>query len=262
MWNLFKNAPVLSEEDRYFQIECYKWLLKNFGGDHFYKDIQLVLPSKEFFPDEIDSPEDAAQSVFNQVKNLAGLSDWPCKLEPQQEDPNSRVSPTILVNNVEHNPLGTFSTNSENEVVITYNPKIVSTPTQMIATFAHELSHYLTGYTKEPPPGGWENWEFATDICATFLGFGIFQANSVFNFTQHTDVDSQGWQVSGGGYLSESEHSYALAFFLLLKNISPDIAYPHCDANIKSILKNSIKEIEKSTVIEELKNVEYVPENV
>ena len=72
----------------------------------------------------------------------------------------------------------------------------------MVATFAHELSHYLTATAPEPPPGGWDNWEFATDICASFLGFGIFVANSAFSFNQYTEVDSQGWQSSRGGYLT------------------------------------------------------------
>ncbi|MDH4318404.1 MAG: hypothetical protein OEV64_08445 [Desulfobulbaceae bacterium] len=49
----------------------------------------------------------------------------------------------------------------------------------MIATFAHELSHYLIATAPEPPPGGWESWKFATDIGATFLGFGIFQGKRV-----------------------------------------------------------------------------------
>ncbi|MDX6851136.1 hypothetical protein SCD92_17290, partial [Gilvimarinus sp. SDUM040013] len=58
-----------------------------------------------------------------------------------------------------------------------------TSPTQLVATFAHELSHYLTCTANEPPPGGWDNWEFATDIAATFLGFGVFMANSSFNFS-------------------------------------------------------------------------------
>jgi len=261
MWNIFRSSPVLSEEDRHFQIECYKWLLTHFGGAAFYKHAQLVLPNKDFFPDQVDSVEDAAESVFKQVKFLAGLSDWPCKLVAQEDDPNLLVAPTVVVQNVEHNPLGTFSTNQNDEVIITYNPKVASNPTQMVATFAHELSHYLTSCAQEPPPGGWDNWEFATDIGATFLGFGVFQANSVFNFTQYTDVGTHGWKTSGGGYLSEAEHSYSLAIFLLLKDISPEIAYPYCDANIKALLKSSIKEIEKSTTIKDLKKIEYVGKN-
>lgn len=182
MWNPFKRSPLLSEEDLNFQIESYQWLLTHFGGDEFYNRATLVLPTKAFFPAEVNSKEEAVKATFEQVKKYAGMSEWPCILEPQDEDHNLVVAPTVVIQNVEQSPLGTFSVGESNAITITYNPKIASNPTQMGATFAHELSHYLTGTAPAPPPGGWENWEFATDIGAAFLGFGIFIANAAFNF--------------------------------------------------------------------------------
>lgn len=257
-WNLFRRKPLLSEDDACFQIECYKWLLTHFGGDDFYRDTELVLPTKEFFPFHADSPEDLAQLTFARVKKFAGLQDWPCILQSQEKDPDVRIAPTLHIKDAAHNPLGTFSANQSDPITITYNPRIVANPTQMIATFAHELSHYLTATAPEPPPGGWENWEFATDIGATFLGFGIFQGNGAFNFQQYTSFDSQGWQVSRNGYLTEEEHSYALALFILLKENSPKTAYPHCSPNIKSFLVKALKELQDSSIIKELRQVEFV----
>ena len=257
MWNPFRSKPLLSEEDTIFQIECFRWLLTHFGGDDFYLKTHLVLTTKEYFPSVVSSRESAAESTLEQVKKHAGMEDWPVKLQAQEEDPNIHIAPTLVIQNAERNPLGTFSVNDKNEATITYNPKIIANPTQMVATFAHELSHYLTGTATEPPPGGWENWEFATDIGATFLGFGIFQANSAFDFSQHANVDSIGWQVSGGGYLSEAEHSYSLAIFLRLKDIEPEVALPYCDANIKGYLKRAIAELDSTNVINELKNIVY-----
>ena len=157
--------------------------------------------------------------------------------------------------------MGTFSADENNNVTITYNPKVVSDPIQMVATFAHELSHYLTSTAPEPPPGGWDNWEFATDIGATFMGFGIFIANAAFNFQQYSTVDSQGWQTSGGGYLTESEYSYSLAIFMRLKNIPYDSVSKYCDLNIRKTLKLALAELEENTIIQELQKVEYVPTN-
>ncbi len=257
MLNFFKSRNLLTKEDQDFQHACYAWLLKYFGGDHFYKEAQLVLPTKDFFPAQVDSPEAAAAATFAQVKKFAGMAEWPCSLVAQEEDPDFVVAPTLVVQNVENNPSGTFSTNENNEVTITYNPGLTANPSQMVATFAHELSHYLTATAPEPPPGGWDNWEFATDICASFLGFGIFVANSAFSFGQYTSVDSQGWRSSRGGYLSEAEHSYSLALFLLLKEIPFARALEHCDANIKSNLKRAQKELEGNAIIDELRSVEY-----
>jgi len=211
--------------------------------------------------DIVDSKSEAIITTFEQVKKYAGMSDWPCTLESQEEDPNLVVSPTVVIKNVENNPLGTFSVNENDEVVITYNPSLSSNPVQMVATFAHELSHYLTSSASTPPPGGWDNWEFATDICATFLGFGVFTANAAFNFQQYTGVDSQGWQTSGGGYLSEAEYSYSLAIFLHLKGISPEYVYVHCDQNIKNYLKKAYSELEHGSIIKQLQEVVYVPRN-
>lgn len=259
MWNPFRKKPLLSEEDTLFQIECYKWLLAHFGGDDFYKEAELVLPTKEYFPSVVDSKHAAALATFNQVKKYAGMLEWPVKLVAQEEDPDILVAPTLIIQNVEQSPLGTISVDDNQEATISYNPKIVSDPMQMIATFAHELSHYLTATAPMPPPGGWENWEFATDIGATFLGFGIFQANSAFNFRQYSSGGVIGWQTSGGGYLSIAEHAYALAIFLRLKGISPEIAFPHCRINVKSCLKTALSEIDSNNVINELKAVVYVP---
>lgn len=262
MWNPFRTKPLLSEEDELFQVETYRWLLTHFGGPHFYEETQLILPTEEFFPSKVNSPEEAAKNTFEQVQKYSGLNKWPCILEIQEEDPNFVVGETLIVQNVEQNPHGTFSVNEKNEAVITYNPKLASSPSQMVATFAHELAHYLTGTSSEPPPGGWDNWEFATDITATFLGFGIFQANSVFNFQQFSDVGTHGWKTMGGGYLSEPEHSFSLGIFLMLKGISPDIAYPYCDGNIKVFLKKALKELEEKPYINELRKVVYVEKNL
>lgn len=260
MWNPFRKKSLLSEENEAFQIETYKWLLRNFGGKYFYEDAKLILPTDEFFPVKNQNPEKLVYEIFNLVKKYAGLEDWPCTLKAQEKDPDLRVSTFVTLNTQEESAHGTFSVNKNNEVTITYNPDLASNPIQMVSTFSHELSHYLTSTSREAPPGGWDNWEFATDITATFLGFGIFQANAVFNIQQYTDFESQGWRTSGGGYLSEAEHSFALALFIRLKNISPNIVYPHCDVNIKNYLKKALIEIDKSSYIEELLKIEYVEE--
>ena len=48
MFDLFKRRRLLLDEDHQFQIEVYKWLLRNFGGDSFYQETLLALPIEEF----------------------------------------------------------------------------------------------------------------------------------------------------------------------------------------------------------------------
>ncbi len=258
MLGIFRSKPILSDEDTAFQLATFKWLLKNFGGNDFYKNTKLILPTREYFPSKVESSNEAANETFEAVKKYAGMEDWPCKLEEQEEDIDARVAPTLTVQNSPNNPNGTFEAKENNEIVITYNPDLLRNPTQLVATYAHELSHYLTGSGPEEPPGGWDNWEFATDIAATFLGFGVFMANSAFNFQQFTEVDSQGWQYNRSGYLSEAEHIFALAIFLALQGMSIETALPHLKPNLKKLLKMAQKQIADSELINELAAVEYV----
>jgi len=260
MISLFKSKPILSNEDREFQIATYEWLLKNFGGENFYEKTALVLPTRDFFPDKVESAEEAVHFTFERVKKYAGLEEWPCKLETQEEDAEALVAPTLIVKNAPTNPHGTFQA-KEDGVVITYNPALVENPPHMIATFAHELAHYLTGGCLQEPPGGWDNWEFATDIASTYLGFGLFMANTAFNFTQYSSTESQGWSSNRSGYLSEPEHIYALAIFLALKDIEIKHALPHLKGHLRKLLKRAEKELLSIGVVEKLKQVEYVPSN-
>jgi hypothetical protein len=151
MWNLFKTKQLISDEDYIFQFETFKWLLRNFGGDAFYKDTVLVLPTKEFFPEIVLCPEEAAEATFRYVKKYAGMENWPCELCAQEPDPERKIAPTVYIQGGDDSPLGTFSGKNAKKALITYNPAIASEPVQLVATFAHELAHYLTGTCEEAP---------------------------------------------------------------------------------------------------------------
>jgi len=125
---------------------------------------EVIKPTEEFFPYGGNTQAELAESIFRQVKQHSGMSDWPCRLQAQKADPSVIVAPTVVLQGAPSSPLGSFTCDSEKEeIIITYNPASVSNPMSLIATFAHELAHYLTGTFQEEPPGGWENWEYATD---------------------------------------------------------------------------------------------------
>jgi hypothetical protein len=115
----------------------------------------------------------------------------------------------------------------------------------LVATFAHELSHYLLACAKNDPPGGPEAEEHATDIGAVFMGFGIFLCNAAFQFEGFSEGLSEGWRVSRQGYLNESELSYALAIFMCLLETPFKLARPHLDTNPRTFLKKAIKHLSK-----------------
>ena len=83
-------------------------------------------------------------------------------------------------------------------------------------------------------------------------------ANSAFNFTQYTNSDSQGWQSNRSGYLSESEHIFALALFLKLRGEDQDKALSFLKPHLRKSLKKAIKEIDDMGVISELLEIKFI----
>lgn len=178
----------------------------------------MVDTTPEFFPATEATGHERALHIFSCVKTLAGMNDWPCALVPQAERINPRVGEFAILKIKKGDlPVGTFSI-SRGEATITYDPAAVATPARLVATFAHELSHYMLHSVSGEIPGGEEMHEFATDLMTVFLGFGLFTANQAFNFRQHGDAFSQGWQTSGLGYLRERDWAFALAIFCNLRD--------------------------------------------
>ncbi len=226
-------------------FDSYAWALENLGTDVFYQFTDLVLPNDRFFPDKLDEMDNVAEGLFTRVRQYAGMGEWPCRLVAQEEDANPVVGPALLIKGAPSGPAGTFCVTGGKTptIEISYNPSQVRRPESLVATFAHELAHYLIHSVETPPPGGEEFEEHATDLVAVFMGFGVFLANSAFTFSQYTDVDSQGWRTFAQGYLSETELTYCLAVFLHLKNIDRATVEPYLDKNLRKVLKTALMEM-------------------
>lgn len=240
---IFSKPPLMDPGTTEWIFDTCAWVLTEFGTDPFYSDTDLITPTDKFFSQGTKgSPDELAQSIFSDVRHYAGLDKWPCRLEAQEEDAMQVVAPTVVMSGAPAGPAGTFSV-QDKEVVITYNPADVARPESLIATFAHELAHYLAFSTEVHPPGGEDFEEHATDLLAVFLGFGIFLTNSVFQFEQYTDVDSQGWSSKSQGYLGQDELLYTLAIFCELKNIDSSEVLEHLRPPYRSHFTKSRREI-------------------
>ena len=242
---LFGPRFMFDEGTTDWIFDTYAWALESFGTDVFFQHTDLVLPNDDFFPDRLDQMDDIAEDLFTAVRKHAGMEEWACRLVAQEEDANPHIGPALLIQGAPGGPAGTFSMSGGKTptVEISYNPSQLSRPEALIATFAHELAHYLVHSVNTRPPGGEEFEEHATDLVAVFMGFGVFLANSAFSFSQYTDVDVQGWQTHAQGYLSESELTYCLAVFLHLKNIDRQTVESYLDRNLRKDLKIATKEM-------------------
>lgn len=221
------------------------WLLRGFGGLSELKQAPLVLPTRRFFPPTEAKGHARAEHIFGCVMEHARMAGWSCRLVAQEPRPELRVGDvTALKVDSNHAPAGTFGF-SGNEVVITYDPGAVDDPMKLVATLSHELAHFKLSAIAEDPPGGPDAHELVTDLTAVYLGFGVFGANSAFNFNQHQDVMSQGWSWSRQGYLSEREWAFALAIFLELKTEPAEQLKPYLKNHLMTDLKSAIRYMRK-----------------
>ena len=172
----------------------------------------LVIPTREYFPPTETVGAKRGSYVFSLVKQHMGMADWPCELEffdrPEQL-PASIASGLIRSNGA---PSGTFQIR-RSQAVIAYASDLLEQPRQLIATFAHELAHYLLSTARTIAPGGEEVHELTTELAVAYAGFAVFGANHAFRFSQQGDAFSQGWQASRSGYFSERTWAFNLVVF-------------------------------------------------
>ena len=243
MWP-FKSQPLLEPDVARWHVDNMCWLLRNLAHTPTFADTRLVLPAPGFF-DVGDSEGHArAEAVFDKVKSYAGMADWPAMLVSDVEVYERHGD--LVQATSRRTPLGLFISDHEHGVRIAYAPRLLKFPGNLIATFAHELSHYLVKSIEDTLPCAPEEEEFLTDQTACFLGFGVFMANSAFQFEQWRDAGAgtQGWRTQRSGYLPENDLVFDLALFLIVKNLSADEAAKHLKPYLADALKKAMRDVE------------------
>jgi hypothetical protein len=246
MLSLFGPRLPIDRDELDWQLATFKWMEQEFGP---VGPRRLVLPTPAFFPRSSRNGHERIADLFDHVRRLAGMEDWPCELEAGRSDRPVQVGTALLLRHEGASaPCGTFRI-AEGEggerIVISYNPSMASDTTGLIATFAHELSHYLMSKAQSAPPGGWSLHELHTDLVAVGLGFGIFLANSARNFSQFQNATEMGWSSRTQGYLSEGALVTGLAIFQRLGGGEPEAAKPWLKSYLQSDLKRAARGLQR-----------------
>lgn len=242
---LFGPKLPIEADELEWQLAMFKWLIQSFSNADFLAVTPTIPPDEGLFPVPAGTRERRAAAYFDHVRRMAGMEQWPCRLEAGEDDRPRQITPGIaLVHESPSRPLGTFSAEPDGEdqlgIVIRYHPRLVDDPSALIATFAHELAHYLIHDRAEAPPGGWELDELATDLTAVYLGFGVFLANSAKQFEAFTSFDQMGWQTRRSGYLSEGALVTAIVIRERLGKRDPkQSAGPHLKRYLGADLKQA-----------------------
>ena len=229
LMRLFQPKPPIDREEYDWLLACFAWLRRVLDDAHIRPE--LVTPDHSAL-----ASAKTASELFEAVRGLAGMENWPCRLELVEiRQENER-----LFLEEEGGACGTFSIEN-GEAVIRYNSAMLRNPDALAGTFAHELCHYLLADAGDPP-GGSDLMEHSTDCAAAYLGFGVLLANSARQFEQWSDGGWHGWRSSTAGYLSEQALVTATAMFASLHG--HDLS--EAESSLKPYLRKDLKKAAKA----------------
>jgi hypothetical protein len=240
MFGLGKPKPPVDADEFDWLLACLAWLIREFGAGR-----AVVLPDDAHYPPSRATGHARALELFAQTKAHAGMSDWPCELRAGQADRERVIAFGHALKHHQGTPLGTFGY-ADGGYYITYNPTSLAHPQTLVATFAHELAHYLLHTARDRPPGGAVLAEHATDLGAAFLGFGIFMANSAKTFSQFQSAGEMGWEMRGAGYLSENAQVTALAMSVLLTGSDRKVAEAELKPYLRGVFRKALTAVERA----------------
>lgn len=222
VFGLFGKSRFLDTDVEDWCLETWAWLMQHLGGMQRLRHTPLALPTRSFFPPTETEGHERALYILGLVKGGMGMGDWDCDLEPYERPAGRhRVGQYAAVQHGKSAD-GTFRIDG-NRVIVSYATDLIDQPRRLIATLAHELSHYLLATVRAPLPGGNELHELATELTVAYAGFGVFSANAAFTFEQHQDNFGQGWSAQTSGYFSERTWAFAIALFCALKGETPPV---------------------------------------
>jgi hypothetical protein len=247
MWP-FKRRPVVDADTAQWHVNNFAWLVETFGGNDAFAEATLVLPKPGFFPSDGEEGHARALRIFERVKHYCGMEDdWPVHLV-EDHDPVAIEGAFLsgMAPASSKHAQGTFSI-ADNEVQISYSPGLLTDPQRLIATFAHELAHYLLATAPTCPHCADDEHEFLTDLTAVHFGFGVFLANTVFEFEAASDGMRQGWRMGRSGYLPERDVVFATALFVAVKELDPTPAYACLKPHLAKLLKRALGDLAADT---------------
>jgi len=233
---LFRPKRPVDAEEWEWLLAGIKWLEREFP--ELRDSRRLALPTSEFFPPVASKGAARAEDIMAQVKTISGIADWPVTLLPVQPPRRGAVNAVAALQSGT-GACGSFRLQRTAEGLpfaeIRYTFDQLDNPSGLVATFAHEIAHYLLHMRSTPFPGGNEVEELFTDLTAVWLGFGIFLGNNA-RYSGHVDEGGgRGWFVSGWqGYLGERMLMTALTLNELLAGRDPTAAGLYLKAYLES----------------------------
>lgn len=254
---LFGPKRPLGKDELEWQLAGFQYLLAEFGGTDAHRDTQLVNPLGDYFADSTLTGPARGEQLFDEVKTIAGMEEWPTRLVARESPKGSyQVNAQTFVQPIGTGAAGTYqllSTENGGWVAeIRYDIGLVADPEALVATFAHELGHYLLSTTRNSFPGGDDLHELLTDLTAVFMGFGLFLANSARDYSVQQFVGGHMSQTRRQGYLSERALVTALVANELLAGRDPRVARPFLKPYLAQDLDLALKWFDRRDIFADI----------
>lgn len=240
---MFGSPKLVDRKTAEWIVDRLGWILETFAQEKSIHATELVLPLPGYFSFDASSPEARAEQIFRRTAEYCGVANWEVDLVPFDRHLSQEVGTFWRLQPLSDAPAGTFSLSpGSNRPQISYAADLVEKPVALIATFAHEISHLILMSRPRPEWIADEEEELLTDLFAVYLGFGVFLANSAFDFEQNSSFDRQGWSSSRQGYLSENSLLFATALFLCIQgqqHLDTSAIKPHLRKRFEKAFKQA-----------------------
>ena len=214
-WKRKDKCPITIEDKEWLERQL-GWLNENIVN---LKEQSTILPTKKYFNWQFTGIEKDAEFVLKKVGEYCNVNTDEIKLQFYSEEPIELDRGTVTQQLPGTGTAGVF-VQEDGAFSIFIEVQQLKKPNSLIATVAHELSHYVLLGQHGFQLDGEEN-EWLTDLLAIGYGFGIFIGNSRFEFSQFQSGDGWGgWQYSIQGYLPHQIIAHAMAEIEITKNQS------------------------------------------
>lgn len=244
MLSWFSAKCPVEAEDKDWLEDAFIWLIDEFGAETV-RDLTVVLPTDEFFPDRYSSSEEDVRQLVNRVCDYMNVEPSRVELRFFADRSNTLQQHLPVFESRSQSTLGTYR-KQRGKYVISLEKQQAVEPTNLIATVAHELAHVrLLGENRLDPD--YEDGETLTDLATVFFGLGIFTANSVFSFKQWRDAFSAGWEANRRGYMTEQMYGYALALFARARGENKPVWAKYLEGDSSAYFKAACRFLEKTT---------------
>ncbi len=239
-WKRKAKCPV-TEEDKVWVEEKLDWFQTNFID---VCEQPTFTPTKKYFPYDFRGTEEDAEFILDILGDYFQLNTRRIYLDFYDQS-HTDLGMGMSTQRESKGAVGLYLQDGEENSILIEVGQLKDT-TSLIATIAHELSHYLImeekGYYFEET----EN-EFLTDMAVIAYGFGIFLGNSKFKFKQWSSGDGWGgWSASAQGYLPQQIIAYTMAEIQRRKNDLEPEWTTHMERNLKSYFNKSIRYIQEN----------------